>query len=83
MLKDCVKVLKNKDKISGKEFGYIFLANTTKFQTILSVINTPTYVFAKYFNSILYLLTTDVYTVKNAFDLAKGIINCSHNLLNG
>ena len=59
------------------------IANTTKFQTILSVINTPTYVFAKYFNSILYLLTTDEYTVKNAFDLAKGIINCSHNLLNG
>ena len=29
MLKDCVKVLKNKDKISGKEFGYIFLAGTS------------------------------------------------------
>ena len=62
---------------------YTKISKTPKFQTILSVIITPTYVLAKYFNYFLCLLTTGEYTVKNFFDLAKGIINYSHNLIYG
>ena len=62
---------------------YTKISKNPKFRTILSVIITPTYVLAKYFNFVLSLCTTDEYTVKNSFDPAKGIINCSHNLLYG
>ena len=54
--------------------------NTPKFRSILSAINTPTYLLAKYFNPILSPLTSNEFTVKNSFDFAEEVINYDHNL---
>ena len=40
--------------------------NTPKFRPILSAINTPTYLLAKYLNPIFSPLTTNEFTVKNS-----------------
>ena len=45
--------------------------NTPKFRPILSGINTPTYLLAKYLNPILSPLTTNEFTVKNSLILLK------------
>ena len=45
--------------------------NTPKFRPILSAINTPTYLLAKYLNTILLPLTANEFTVKNPFDFAE------------
>ena len=45
--------------------------NTPKFRPILSVINTSTYLLAKFLNTILLPLTANEFTVKNSFDFAK------------
>ena len=54
--------------------------NTPKFRPILSAINTPTYLLAKYLNPILSPLTTNEFTVKNSFDFAEEVVNYDHNL---
>ena len=54
--------------------------NTPKFLTILSVINTPTYLLAEYLNPILSPLTTNEITVKIFFNFAREVVNCGHNL---
>ena len=54
--------------------------NTPKFQPILSAINTPTYLLAKYLNPILSPLMTNEFTVKNSFDFAEEVVNYDHNL---
>ena len=54
--------------------------NTPKFRPILSAINTPTYLLAKYLNPILSPLTTNELTVKNSFDFAEEVVNYDHNL---
>ena len=54
--------------------------NTPKFRPILSAINTPTYLLAKYLKPILSPLTTDKFTVKNSFDFAGEAVNYDHNL---
>ena len=51
------------------------VSDTPKFRPILSVINTPTYLLAKYLNPILSPLTTNEFTVKNYFDFAEEVIN--------
>ena len=45
--------------------------NTPKFRPISSAINTPTYLLAKYLNTILLPLTANEFTVKNPFDFAE------------
>ena len=45
--------------------------NTPKFRPILSAINTPTYLLAKYLNPILSTLTTNELTAKNSLDFAE------------
>ena len=54
--------------------------NTPKFRPILSAINTPTYLLAKYLNPILSPLTTNEFTMKNSFDFAEEVVNYDHNL---
>ena len=54
--------------------------NTRKCRPILSAINTPTYLLAKYLNPILSPLTTNEFTVKNYFDFAEEVVNYDHNL---
>ena len=54
--------------------------NTPKFLTILSVINTPSYLLAEYLNPILSPLTTNEITVKIFFNFAREVVNCDHNL---
>ena len=49
--------------------------NTPKFRPILSAINTPTYLLAKYLNPILSPLMTNEFTVKNPFDFAEEVVN--------
>ena len=44
-----------------------------KLRPILSAINTGTYKWAKFFVPLLKLFTTNNYTVKDSFDLAKDI----------
>ena len=53
--------------------------NTPKFRPILSGINTPTYLLAKYLNPILSPLTTNEFTVKNSFNFAEEVGNYDHN----
>ena len=54
--------------------------NTPKFRPILSGINTPTYLSAKYLNPILSPLTTNEFTVKNSFYFTEEVVNYDHNL---
>ena len=54
--------------------------NTQKFRPILSAINTPTYLLAKYLNPILLSLTTNEFTVKNSFNFFEEVVNYDHNL---
>ena len=54
--------------------------NTPKFRPILSGINTPTYLLAKYLNPILSPLTTNEFTVKNSFYFTEEVVNYDHNL---
>ena len=49
--------------------------NTPKFRPILSLINTPTYLLAKYLNPILSLFATNEYSVKSSFDFAEEVVN--------
>ena len=94
-LKDRFKVLKNEEKesdsISPVETtpGILYgnpkvhktvVNNTPKFRPILSAINTPTYLLAKYLNPILSPLTTNEFTVKNSFDFAEEVVNYDHKL---
>ena len=53
---------------------------TLKFRSILTTINKPTYLLAKYLNPILSPLTTNEFTVKNSFDFAEEVVNYDHNL---
>ena len=89
-----MKVLKNEENISEKEFDSIcpvgttpgisygnlkvhktVVINTLKFRPMLSAINTPTYLLAKYLNPILSPFTTNEFTVKSSFDLAEEVVN--------
>ena len=54
--------------------------NTPKFRPILSAINTPTYLLAKYLNPILSPLTINKFSVRNSFDFAEEVVNNNHNL---
>ena len=54
--------------------------NTPKYRPILSAINTPTYLLAKYLNPILSPLMTNKFIVKNYFDFAEEVVDCDHNL---
>ena len=54
--------------------------NTPKFWPILTAINTPTYLLAKYLNLLFSPLTTNEFTVKNYFDFAEEVVNYDHNL---
>ena len=54
--------------------------NTPTFRPILSAINTPTCLLAKYLNPILSPLMTTEFTVKNSFDFAEEIVNYHHKL---
>ena len=56
------------------------VSNTPKFRTVLSAINTPTYLLAKYLKPILSPLMTNEFIVKNSFDFAEGVFNYDHNL---
>ena len=51
------------------------LKNCLPFQPILSALNSPTYKLATFFVSILKPLTTNEYTVKDAFYFAKEIVD--------
>ena len=94
-LKYRFKVLKNEEKISEKESDSIcpvgttpgipkvnkmVINNTPKFRPILSAINTPTYLLAKYLNTILSLLTTNEFTVENSFGFTEEVVNYDHYL---
>ena len=52
--------------------------NIPKFRSILSAINTPTYLLAKYLNPIFCSLTTNEYSVKCSFGFE--VVNYDHNL---
>ena len=54
--------------------------NIPKFLPILSAINTPTYLLAKYLNPILSPLMINEFTVKNYFDFAEEIVNYNRKL---
>ena len=54
--------------------------NTPRFRPILSAINTPKYLSAKYLNPILSPLTTNEITVKTSFNFTEEIVNYDHNL---
>ena len=54
--------------------------NTPKFRPILSAINTPTYLLAKYLNPILSVLVTNEFAVKKFFDFAEEVVKYDHNL---
>ena len=56
------------------------VSNTPKFRTVLSAINTPTYLLAKYLKPILSPLMTNEFIVKNSFDFAEEVFNYDHNL---
>ena len=56
------------------------VSNTPKFRTVLSAINTPTYLLAKYLKPILSPLMTNEFIVKNSFDFAEEVSNYDHNL---
>ena len=49
--------------------------NTSKFQPILSAINIPTYLLAKYLSPILSPLTPNELTVKISLDFAEEVVN--------
>ena len=48
--------------------------NCPRFRPILSAINTPTYKLAKFFVPILRSWTSNVYTLKDSFAFAEGIV---------
>ena len=94
-LKYRFKALKNEEKISEKESDSIcpvgttpgipkvnktVVNNTPKFRPILSAINTPTYLLAKYLNPILSLLRTNEFTVENSFGFTEEVVNYDHYL---
>ena len=51
---------------------------TLKFRSILTTINKPTYLLAKYLNPILSPLTTNEFTVKSNFDFAEEVVSYDH-----
>ena len=51
-----------------------------KFRPILSTIDTPTYLLAKYLNPISWTLTANEFTVKNSFNFAEEIVNYDRKL---
>ena len=54
--------------------------NTPKFRPILSAMNTPTYLSAKYLKPILSQITTNEFIVKSSFDFVENVVNYDHNL---
>ena len=54
--------------------------NTPKFRPILSAINTPTCLLAKYLSPILSILATNEFAVKNFFGFAEEVVKYDHNL---
>ena len=54
--------------------------NTPTFRPILSAINPPSCLLAKYLNPILSPITTNDFTVKNSFDFAEEVVNYHLNL---
>ena len=54
--------------------------NTLNFRPILSAVNTPKYLLAKYLNPVLSPPMTNEFTVKNYFDFIEEIVNYDHNL---
>ena len=67
-------------QILSNSFSENFSENRSKFQPILSAINTPTYLLAKYLNPILSPLMTNVFTEKNSFYFAEEVVNHDHKL---
>ena len=57
--------------------------NCLPFQSILSALNTPTYIFAKFLLQILKPLTTDDFTIQDSFHFAEEIVHQQHDLFMG